>query len=65
MKLNPGQLEVFVVVVECGSIRAAARRLGLTQPAVTYVVRELERDAPSLVPTYEAARKAGNAPKCG
>ena len=43
MKLNPGQLEVFVVVVECGSIRAAARRLGLTQPAVTYVVRELER----------------------
>ena len=23
------------------------------------------RDAPTLVPTYEAARKAGNAPKCG
>lgn len=43
MKLNPSQLEVFVVVVECGSIRAAARRLSLTQPAVTYVVRELER----------------------
>ena len=45
MKFNPGQLEVFAVVVECGSIRAAARRLGLTQPAVTYVVRELERQA--------------------
>ena len=35
MKLNPSQLEVFVVVVECGSIRAAARRLSLTQPAVS------------------------------
>ena len=45
MKLNPGQLEVFCVVADCGSIRAAARRLGLTQPAVTYVVRELERQA--------------------
>lgn len=43
MKFNPSQLEVFCVVVECGSIRAAARRLALTQPAVTYVVRELER----------------------
>jgi len=41
MKLN--QLHVFKVVAECGSIRAAARRLGVTQPAVTYVVRELER----------------------
>lgn len=51
MKFNPGQLEVFGVVVECGSIRAAARRLGLTQPAVTYVVRELERQvgAPLLL----------------
>lgn len=45
MKLNPGQLEVFCVVADCGSIRAAARRLSLTQPAVTYVVRELERQA--------------------
>ena len=26
MKLNPGQLEVFCVVADCGSIRAAARR---------------------------------------
>jgi DNA-binding transcriptional LysR family regulator len=45
MKLNPGQLEVFCSVAECGSIRAAARHLELTQPAVTYVVRELERQA--------------------
>lgn len=49
MKFNPGQLEVFCVVVECGSIRAAARRLGLTQPAVTYVVRELERQVGAVL----------------
>jgi LysR family transcriptional regulator, regulator of abg operon len=42
MKFNPSQLEVFCVVVECGSIRGAARRLGVTQPSVTYGVRELE-----------------------
>ncbi len=36
-----------------------------THPDPANRIRELERDAPSLVPTYEAARKAGNAPKCG
>lgn len=37
------QLEIFRAVAEAGSIRSAARRLGLTQPAVTHAVRELER----------------------
>ncbi|MEJ8810894.1 LysR substrate-binding domain-containing protein [Variovorax ureilyticus] len=37
------QLEIFRAVAESGSIRSAARRLGLTQPAVTHAVRELER----------------------
>ena len=36
-----------------------------THPDPANRIRELERDAPSLVPTYEAARKAGNVPKCG
>jgi predicted Zn-dependent protease len=36
-----------------------------THPDPANRIRELQRDAPSLVPTYEAARKAGNAPKCG
>ncbi len=36
-----------------------------THPDPANRIRELERDAPTLVPTYEAARKAGNAPKCG
>ena len=30
-------------MAESGGIRAAARRLGLTQPAVTHAVRELEQ----------------------
>jgi predicted Zn-dependent protease len=36
-----------------------------THPDPANRIRELERDAPSLVPTYEAARRAGNVPKCG
>lgn len=36
-----------------------------THPDPTNRIRELERDAPALMPTYEAARKAGNTPKCG
>ncbi|MCK9513338.1 MAG: LysR substrate-binding domain-containing protein [Pigmentiphaga sp.] len=44
-KLNLNHLAVFQVVADCGSIRAAARQLGFTQPAVTYVMRELERSA--------------------
>lgn len=40
MKL--GQLRSFLSVAEHGSIRAAARALGVTQPAVTQAMRELE-----------------------
>jgi DNA-binding transcriptional LysR family regulator len=40
MKIS--QLRSFLSVVEHGSIRAAARALGLTQPAVTQAMRELE-----------------------
>lgn len=42
MKLQ--QLQVFVAVAEEKSLRAAARRLDLTQPAVTRTVQELEND---------------------
>lgn len=42
--MKPNQLSAFVAVVEQQSIRAAARVLGLTQPAVTKIVRELERE---------------------
>ncbi|MBO9513385.1 MAG: LysR family transcriptional regulator [Variovorax sp.] len=41
MKTN--QLLAFVAVAEHASIRGAARVLGISQPAVTKIVRELER----------------------
>ena len=40
--LNLDQLQALVEVVELGSISAAARRLNLTQPAVSLQIRELE-----------------------
>ncbi|EKS70242.1 LysR family transcriptional regulator [Burkholderia sp. SJ98] len=36
------QLLAFVYAARLGSLRAAARQLGLTQPAVTHTIRELE-----------------------
>lgn len=47
MNLNLRHLEVFRRVAEAGSIRAAARDATLTQPALTYVIRELERSVGS------------------
>jgi molybdate transport repressor ModE-like protein len=38
------QLRALVQVAESGSIRAAARALGLSQPAVTKAIRDLEAD---------------------
>jgi DNA-binding transcriptional LysR family regulator len=54
------QIRDFIAVVECGGIRAAARRLGVSQPTVTKSVRGLEaelhvqlleRNARGIVPT--------------
>lgn len=49
MKLST--LNALVVAVEEGSMRSAARRLGISQPALSKMVRELERelDAPLVV----------------
>lgn len=41
--LNPDQLQALIDVAELGSFSAAARRLNLTQPAVSLQIRELER----------------------
>ncbi|XAH21651.1 LysR family transcriptional regulator [Xylophilus sp. GW821-FHT01B05] len=41
--LNLEQLRSFVLVVETGSFSVAAERLGLTQPAVSLQVKQLER----------------------
>jgi DNA-binding transcriptional LysR family regulator len=41
--LNLDQLKSFGLVIETGSFSAAAERLGLTQPAVSLQIRQLER----------------------
>ncbi len=44
MTLKLDQLQHLVAIVEHGSLRSAARRLGLPQPALTRSVRALERE---------------------
>ncbi|HEX3865028.1 MAG TPA: LysR family transcriptional regulator [Stellaceae bacterium] len=41
--LSLDQLDTFAAIVELGSFSAAARRLNLTQPAVSFQMRQLER----------------------
>ncbi|MFN0040398.1 MAG: LysR substrate-binding domain-containing protein [Burkholderiales bacterium] len=40
MRLN--QIRVFLAIIDSGSIRSAAKQLGVTQPAVTKALRQLE-----------------------
>ncbi|KWD55980.1 LysR family transcriptional regulator [Burkholderia ubonensis] len=40
--LNIAQLQAFVCAAHHRSLRAAARELGVTQPAITHTIRELE-----------------------
>jgi DNA-binding transcriptional LysR family regulator len=49
MRLN--QLRVFLAVVESGSVRAAARRMEVSPPAVTKSLRQLEEEV--RVPLFE------------
>lgn len=71
--MNIERLRVFLAVYECSSMTAAAARLGITQPAVSQSVRELEdevgaelfvRGRKGITPTrqadrfWEAARRA-------
>lgn len=42
MKLT--QIRGFVAVAECGSVQGAARQMGITQPAVTRSIHDLERE---------------------
>jgi DNA-binding transcriptional LysR family regulator len=47
--LNIRALEAFVAVVDAGSITRAAERLGVTQPAVSIALRELESSLGSVL----------------
>ncbi len=42
MKFTFAQIEAFAAVAEAGTFHAAARRLNLTQPAVSQRIHELE-----------------------
>ena len=53
MKLN--QLRDMLAVAESGSLRAAARQLGIAQPALTRSIQELERELG--VPLFERKSK--------
>lgn len=44
MRPNFFRLQALLVVADCGSIAAAARKLNITAPAVTKAIRQLERD---------------------
>lgn len=44
MDMNIAQLTTFVAVVETGSLTAAARRTGVTQPGVTRQIQRLEME---------------------
>ncbi|HEV8411172.1 MAG TPA: LysR family transcriptional regulator [Gemmatimonadaceae bacterium] len=43
MNMNPASLRAFAAVAETGGFTAAARALGVSQPAVSRAVRDLER----------------------
>ena len=43
--ITDNRLKIFVSLAETGSFTAAARRLGISQPAVSHCVSQLEADA--------------------
>jgi DNA-binding transcriptional LysR family regulator len=43
-RLNPGLLQTFLAVADAGQVSGAARRLHLSQPAITAQIRKLEAD---------------------
>ncbi len=55
--LNLDQLRTLLAVVESGSFSAAARKLHLSQPAVSVQIRELERRFARQA--HRAVRQAG------
>ena len=50
-----GRMRTFLAVVEHGSVRAAAARLHVTEPAVSTAVAQLERHLGAELVTKEGA----------
>jgi LysR family transcriptional regulator, regulator of abg operon len=61
--MKPNQLLAFVAIAEHLSMRGAARALGVTQPAVSSIVRELEREFDT--PLVERGLKGVRLTPCG
>lgn len=61
INISPRQLEVFVQIALLGSVRAAAERLHLTQPAASMALAEMERQLDAPVFTRERGRLQLNA----
>lgn len=61
INISPRQLDVFVQVARLGSVRAAAERLHLTQPAASMALSEMERQLDGPVFDRERGRLRLNA----
>jgi len=61
INISPRQLEVFVQIALLGSVRAAAERLHLTQPAASMALAEMERQLDAPVFARERGRLRLNA----
>lgn len=61
INISPRQLDVFVHIALLGSVRAAAERLHLTQPAASMALAEMERQLDAPVFARERGRLRLNA----
>ena len=57
------RLRAFVTLAECGSFTLAARKLGVTQPAVSRQVSELEKDLGAELIDHSSRRGVKLTPK--
>lgn len=56
MRLNPRQIEAFRAVMQTGGVTAAATALQVTQPAVSRLIRDFERESDLVLFTREGNR---------